>query len=178
VGLFGAQFGTASLAFLWPNLRGGFGSVIELGVSPQDVRNQIDQDRETFYFGAGRLFIVKYEVDPVPEIYEGLVQDGLMALYQKCVHLGCRVPGWWVSPPCSSSEGMDGSRTGSRGSSIPSAPLGDGRHPVRGGPLRSSTIRADSGTALSVPDFVQSHVGHAGPKPISPSLWLSGDCGT
>ncbi len=108
VGLFGAQFGAASLAFLWPNLRGGFGSVIELGVSPEDVKLRIDQDRVPFYFGAGRFYIVKYEVDPIPEIYKGLVQDSLIALYQKCVHLGCRVPfcaqSQWFECPCHGSK--------------------------------------------------------------------------
>ncbi|MGH2664087.1 MAG: ubiquinol-cytochrome c reductase iron-sulfur subunit [Actinomycetota bacterium] len=108
VGLFGAQFGAASLAFLWPNLRGGFGSVIELGVSPEDVKLRIDQDREPFYFGAGRFYIVKYEVDPIPEMYKGLVQDSLMALYQKCTHLGCRVPfcaqSQWFECPCHGSK--------------------------------------------------------------------------
>ena len=27
--VFGAQFGGASIAFLWPNLKGGFGAVID-----------------------------------------------------------------------------------------------------------------------------------------------------
>src|SRR2546423_869165 len=32
--VFGAEFGGASLAFLWPNLKGGFGSVIAAGEPP------------------------------------------------------------------------------------------------------------------------------------------------
>ena len=28
LGIFGLQFGAGTLAFLWPNLKGGFGSVI------------------------------------------------------------------------------------------------------------------------------------------------------
>jgi cytochrome b6-f complex iron-sulfur subunit len=108
VSLFGAQFGAASLAFLWPNLRGGFGSVIELGLSPEAVKNQIQSDRLPFYFGAGRFYLVNYEGDGTDTVYAGLVGDGLMALYQKCVHLGCRVP-WcqtsqWFECPCHGSK--------------------------------------------------------------------------
>lgn len=108
LGLFGAQFGAASLAFLWPNIRGGFGGVIELGVAPEDVKAQIDQDRLPFYFGSGRFYLVKYDGDAADTVYAGLVSDGLMALYQKCVHLGCRVPfcevSQWFECPCHGSK--------------------------------------------------------------------------
>jgi cytochrome b6-f complex iron-sulfur subunit len=108
VGLFSAQFGAASLAFLWPNLRGGFGSLIDLGITPDDVKGQIDSGNQPFYYGAGRFYLVKYEVEPVPEEYSELVGEGLMALYQKCVHLGCRVPfcqaSQWFECPCHGSK--------------------------------------------------------------------------
>jgi cytochrome b6-f complex iron-sulfur subunit len=108
VGLFSAQFGAASLAFLWPNLRGGFGSLIDLGITPDDVKGQIDSGNQPFYYGAGRFYLVKYEVEPVPEEYSDLVGEGLMALYQKCVHLGCRVPfcqtSQWFECPCHGSK--------------------------------------------------------------------------
>jgi cytochrome b6-f complex iron-sulfur subunit len=108
LGLFGAQFGAASLAFIWPNLRGGFGSVIDLGLTPQAIKSQIQSDRLPFYFGAGRFYLVNYEGDAADTIYEGLVGEGLMALYQKCVHLGCRVPfcqvSQWFECPCHGSK--------------------------------------------------------------------------
>jgi cytochrome b6-f complex iron-sulfur subunit len=108
VSLFGAQFGAASLAFLWPNLRGGFGSVIDLGMSPDAVKNQIQSDRLPFYYGAGRFYLVSYEGEGTDTVYEGLVGEGLMALYQKCVHLGCRVPfcqqSQWFECPCHGSK--------------------------------------------------------------------------
>jgi cytochrome b6-f complex iron-sulfur subunit len=108
VGLFSAQFGAASLAFLWPNLRGGFGAIVDTGLTAQDIKNEIDSSREPFYFGAGRFYLVKYDVDPTPDIYQGMVAEGLMALYQRCVHLGCRVP-WcvqsqWFECPCHGSK--------------------------------------------------------------------------
>jgi cytochrome b6-f complex iron-sulfur subunit len=108
LGLFGAQFGAASLAFIWPNLRGGFGSVIDLGLTPEAVKSQIQADRLPYYFGAGRFYLVNYEGDAADTIYAGLVGEGLMALYQKCVHLGCRVPfcqvSQWFECPCHGSK--------------------------------------------------------------------------
>jgi cytochrome b6-f complex iron-sulfur subunit len=114
VGLFTAQFGAASLAFLWPNLRGGFGAVIELGLSPDAIKDQIQADRQPFYFGAGRFYIVAYEGSGVSETTDvnyaeqGVLSEGLMALYQKCVHLGCRVPfceqSQWFECPCHGSK--------------------------------------------------------------------------
>jgi cytochrome b6-f complex iron-sulfur subunit len=108
VSLFGLQFGAASLAFLWPNLRGGFGAVIDLGLSPEAIKSQIESDRLPFYFGAGRFYLVNYEGDGTDTVYAGLVGDGLMALYQKCVHLGCRVPfcqqSQWFECPCHGSK--------------------------------------------------------------------------
>ncbi|HZA60223.1 MAG TPA: Rieske 2Fe-2S domain-containing protein, partial [Actinomycetota bacterium] len=105
--LFGAEFGLASLAFLWPNLLGGFGSLVNVGLSSEDIKAQIDADQEPFYFGAGRFYLVKYD-DPVPEIYQPFVAEGLMALYQRCVHLGCRVPfckqSQWFECPCHGSK--------------------------------------------------------------------------
>ncbi len=108
LGLFGAEFGAASLAFLWPNLRGGFGSLVKLGLTPEDIKGQIDTDKQPFYYGAGRMYLVKYEGDAADTEYEGLVSDGLMALYQRCVHLGCRVPfceqSQWFECPCHGSK--------------------------------------------------------------------------
>jgi cytochrome b6-f complex iron-sulfur subunit len=108
IGLFSVQFGVASIAFVWPNLRGGFGGVIDLGGSPDAVKTQIQQDNQPFYFGAGRFYLVAYEGEGAESTYQGLVSEGLMALYQKCVHLGCRVPfcqqSQWFECPCHGSK--------------------------------------------------------------------------
>ncbi len=108
LGLFGAQFGAASIGFLWPNLRGGFGGVIDLSMSPDDIKALIDEERQPFYFGAGRFYLVNYEGDGADTVYAGLVEDGLMALFQKCPHLGCRVPfcqqSQWFECPCHGSK--------------------------------------------------------------------------
>jgi cytochrome b6-f complex iron-sulfur subunit len=105
--LFGAQFGGASIAFLWPNLKGQFGSKITVG-SVSDIKAAIDSQNQPFYYGAGRFYIVPYNGTGASTIYKGLTQEGLMALYQRCVHLGCRVPfcqaSQWFECPCHGSK--------------------------------------------------------------------------
>ena len=105
--IFGAEFGGASLAFLWPNLKGQFGSRIVAG-ELTDIKAFIVSQDQPFYYGAGRFYIVPYDGTGTNTIYKGLVQDQLMALYQKCVHLGCRVPfcqqSQWFECPCHGSK--------------------------------------------------------------------------
>ena len=107
-------FGAACIAFLWPGASVGFGSKIKAG-SLTDVLNQIDSKREPFYVPEGRFYINSYpkdDVDKAEKVYAaGVVEgmkSGVVALYQKCVHLGCRVP-WckssqWFECPCHGSK--------------------------------------------------------------------------
>lgn len=97
-------FTTASLAFIWPNLRGGFGAQIPLG-DPETILDEIDANQGRFEFPEGRSLVVKYDasLDPEGNYAEITNQTGVMALYQKCVHLGCKVPWcaesqWWECP--------------------------------------------------------------------------------
>jgi cytochrome b6-f complex iron-sulfur subunit len=111
--VFAAQFGGATIAFLWPNLKGGFGSVINAG-KLADIQASIqDAQGGPFYYGAGRFYIVPYEGKPDPSAgvdYEelGVTAQGIMPLYQRCVHLGCRVPycasSKWFECPCHGSK--------------------------------------------------------------------------
>ena len=41
LGIFAAQFGGATIAFLWPNLKGGFGSTITLTDSPESIPKEM-----------------------------------------------------------------------------------------------------------------------------------------
>jgi cytochrome b6-f complex iron-sulfur subunit len=108
--VFAAQFGGASLAFLWPSLRGGFGSVITLSDTADSILEQIKSSRQPYYFGAGRFYLINYtgDGDKPGGIYNGITAAGLMALYQKCAHLGCRVPfceqSQWFECPCHGSK--------------------------------------------------------------------------
>ncbi len=109
-----AGFGTTMIAFLWPTLSGGFGSKIRAG-KLSDIMRTIADTKEPFYVPEGRFYVVPYPEDAVPKAkaaYAGAVLEGMQggatALYQKCVHLGCRVP-WckssqWFECPCHGSQ--------------------------------------------------------------------------
>ncbi len=152
--IFGAQFGGASIAFLWPNLKGGFGSLINLG-SISDLKQQIQQTNQPFYYGVGKVYIVPYTgngadsstgVDYQAEgaFVPGL---GLMALYQRCVHLGCRVPfclqSQWFECPC------HGSKYNKAGEyQLGPAPTGLQRFPIS---VASNQLMVDTSTILPGP---------------------------
>jgi cytochrome b6-f complex iron-sulfur subunit len=114
MGLSLSAFGAACLAFLWPSLSGGFGSKIKAG-SLQSVLSQMESKKEPFYVPEGRFYLNPYPqpaIDKAKKVYSaGIVegmQQGVVALYQKCVHLGCRVP-WckssqWFECPCHGSK--------------------------------------------------------------------------
>jgi cytochrome b6-f complex iron-sulfur subunit len=112
LGIFAAQFGGASIAFLWPSLKGGFGSVVTLPDPAASILDQIHSDRQPFYFGAGRFYLIDYNGDGADSTYAGITAEAgggrLMAIYQKCAHLGCRVPfcqqSQWFECPCHGSK--------------------------------------------------------------------------
>jgi cytochrome b6-f complex iron-sulfur subunit len=97
-------FSAASLAFIWPNLRTGFGARIPVG-TPDEILGEIEANEGRFEFPEGRSLIVRYDpsLDPEGAYAEITNQTGIMALYQRCVHLGCKVPWcaesqWWECP--------------------------------------------------------------------------------
>jgi len=108
-------FGASLLAFLWPQLSGGFGSKINAG-SLDQIMAQIRDKQTPFYSAEGRFYINAYPKEDVPKAQKiaalGPVipgyEQGVVALYQRCVHLGCRVP-WclssqWFECPCHGSR--------------------------------------------------------------------------
>ena len=144
VGLFTAEFGAATLAFVWPNLRGGFGAQIDLGITPQAVKDQIQTDRQPFYYGAGRFYLTEYDGQNTEEYG---ASEGLVALYQKCVHLGCRVPfceqSQWFECPC---HGSKYNRAGEYRDGP--APRGLDRFPVT---VEGGIVKVDTGQRLEGP---------------------------
>ncbi|MDQ3708344.1 MAG: Rieske 2Fe-2S domain-containing protein [Actinomycetota bacterium] len=97
-------FAGASLGFLWPTLKGGFGARLDIG-SEADIAAGIDEGGGHFEYPAGRSYIVAYDAAQDPNGVYAEITNGapFMALYQKCVHLGCRVPWcaqskWWECP--------------------------------------------------------------------------------
>lgn len=91
-------FAPAALAFLWPQGSSGFGSKISVG-SIAEIKSQIEQNNGFLYYPEGRMWITEYpsaSLDNARKVYSPSelagMEEGLIALYQKCPHLGCRVP--------------------------------------------------------------------------------------
>jgi len=107
-------FGAAMLAFLWPSQTGGFGAAIAVG-SIDDILTTIDEGNGFAYYPEGRMWITRYPAQALdkaqavysPEELAGM-EAGVIALYQKCPHLGCRVPSCetsqWFECPCHGSQ--------------------------------------------------------------------------
>ena len=110
-GSFLALFGLTSLAFMWPKLSGGFGADINAGPVGELQTKVFTSDGSVLpvFIPEAKAYIV-----PAPRELSDQFADkqvavaGLMALFQRCVHLGCRVP--WCSPsqgfecPCHGSK--------------------------------------------------------------------------
>jgi cytochrome b6-f complex iron-sulfur subunit len=106
-------FGAASLAFLWPS--GGATAQVKVNVgSEADAKTAFDS-KIPFYNASAKTYIVAYpkgDLAKAKKVYPPVIvagmEKGYVALYQKCVHLGCRVP-WcessqWFECPCHGSK--------------------------------------------------------------------------
>ncbi|HWH35710.1 MAG TPA: ubiquinol-cytochrome c reductase iron-sulfur subunit [Acidimicrobiales bacterium] len=146
-------FGASCIAFLWPTLSGGFGSVIRVGTL-DDILATIKDTREPFYVPEGRFYLNPYPADAVdaaqrvypPSVIPGM-EAGVIALYQKCPHLGCRVP-WcltsqWFECPC---HGSQYNRVGQKKGGP--APRGMDSFPVE---VVGGTVSVDTGTVVDGP---------------------------
>ncbi len=105
-GLFLAQFGIASLAFMWPRLKsGGFGSKVNAGkIEDLEIAALTEDGRvQPVFVSAAQAYVVPVQGSLEGSSFDGLpvVAAGMMALWQRCVHLGCRVP------QCDSSQGFE-----------------------------------------------------------------------
>ena len=114
-----AGFGAAMLAFLWPlQGLGGFGGTVNIG-KLDDILAAIDTQQKPFYAAQARTYVVRYpKENPAdlakakkiykPAVYKNMSELGIVALYQRCVHLGCRVPfcqtSQWFECPCHGSK--------------------------------------------------------------------------
>ncbi len=118
-GIFLGQFAIAGLAFLWPKLKGGFGTPINAG-NINDLRAEIIQSDGSIvpkFVASAQSWIVPIPEAEVPESsFAGLPvvagggsgEPALMAMWQRCVHLGCRLPS------CVPSQGFECPCHGSR----------------------------------------------------------------
>ena len=110
-----ASFGAACIAFLYGGVDGGgFGSQLTVG-KVADIEAKVDNANGFFYVPEGRMWITRYPAGSIKKAEEAYsapelagMRAGLVALYQKCPHLGCRVPqcvtSQWFECPCHGSQ--------------------------------------------------------------------------
>ena len=119
VALMGAGLGgfaaASFTAFLWPTAAPVFGGKVNVG-KLEDLLSSIRSDGGFFYSSAARSYITVFPPEALPKakgvkeytaILSGL-ESGVIASYQKCPHLGCRVPecksSQWFECPCHGSQ--------------------------------------------------------------------------
>ncbi|MDE0579234.1 MAG: Rieske 2Fe-2S domain-containing protein [Acidimicrobiia bacterium] len=107
-------FGAACVAFLWPPFVTGFGADVNAGLV-DDVKARIRDENGFLYLPEGRAWVTEYPAAALPKAQATYsapeltgMEAGLIALFQKCPHLGCRVPNCltsqWFECPCHGSR--------------------------------------------------------------------------
>jgi cytochrome b6-f complex iron-sulfur subunit len=162
MGLSLSGFGVACIAFLWPQGASGFGAKIKVGLV-SDLLTEIRANSGFLYKPQGRMWLTEYPNGAVekavatytPGELAGMtagqqlgLDGGIVALYQKCPHLGCRVPSCltsqWFECPCHGSKyNQVGEKRGGP------APRGMDRFAVEIGADGSFTV--DTGTIIQGP---------------------------
>jgi cytochrome b6-f complex iron-sulfur subunit len=111
-----ATFGLSLIGFLWPSSSGGFGGKVRVG-KISDIKTAIAAGKGFGYFPEARMWVTEYPSTALekakkvsaytPPVIAGM-EAGFVFLYQKCVHLGCRVPNCatsqWFECPCHGSQ--------------------------------------------------------------------------
>ena len=109
-------FGAAVLAFLWKGAEGGFGSKINAG-KLTDIVSNIQSNGGFLYLAEARAWVTEYPASSLAKARSAYgsqgpviagMEAGVVALYQKCPHLGCRIPecksSQWFECQCHGSQ--------------------------------------------------------------------------
>jgi cytochrome b6-f complex iron-sulfur subunit len=110
------EVAAGSIGFLWPNAKGGFGSVIKIGtIADIKAANSSLPFANGFpvYYQQARAYIML--IDPSRQEFvpgEDKTGEGtalnVRALYQRCPHLGCKpnpcLKNYWFECPCHGSR--------------------------------------------------------------------------
>lgn len=148
-----SMFGVQVIAFLWPQPVGGFGSKINVG-KIEDIQARITAASGFYYLAEGRMWITDYptgSIEKARAVYPPSVTNamavGLSPLYQKCPHLGCRVPScvssMWFECPCHGSQyNLAGEKKGGP------APRGMDRFATE---VTGGSLIVDTGTVIQGP---------------------------
>src|SRR5439155_3533505 len=89
---------------------GSFGGRIDIG-PVEDVRRYLANTPKPFYVPLARCYVAEFPADSAerargvyPKDALPMLEAGLIVLYQRCTHLGCRVPycvsSEWYECPC------------------------------------------------------------------------------
>lgn len=156
VGMFAlglGAFGAGVIAFLYPAGVSGFGAKLTLG-NVTDIIAEIRANDGFVYRPEGRMWITEYpaaslekarDVYTAPELAG--MEAGVITLYQKCPHLGCRVPdcqtSQWFECPC---HGSQYNRVGEKRGGP--APRGMDRFAME---VSNGVLTADTGTIIQGP---------------------------
>ena len=157
-------FGAAALGFLWPgpSAAGGFGSKVNIG-NKSDIDSAIAKQMP-YYNATAKVYINPYPksaLSKAAKVYSPIIlagmQLGYVALYQRCVHLGCRVP-WcqtsqWFECPC---HGSKYNRVGEKRGGP--APRGLDRFPFT---LSGAAMTVDTSTIIQGPPIGTDTTGQA-----------------
>ncbi|HUP72868.1 MAG TPA: Rieske 2Fe-2S domain-containing protein [Acidimicrobiales bacterium] len=147
-------FGASCLAFLWPpSTAAGFGGRITVG-RISDVLADIKAAGGFLYKPEGRMWITEYPIGSIEKarnVYSSSelagMEQGVIALYQKCPHLGCRVPSCntsqWFECPC---HGSQYNRVGEKRGGP--APRGMDRFVMS---VQDGVLTVDTGTVIQGP---------------------------
>ena len=148
-------FAAALIAFLWKGADSGFGSKINAG-KLEDVIGQIRANKGFLYLPEARAWVTEYPKEAISKadaIYAGQgpvfsgLSEGIVALYQKCPHLGCKVPecktSQWFECPC---HGSQYNRVGEKKGGP--APRGMDRFGVS---VNNGLVTIDTGTVFGGP---------------------------
>ncbi|MBP9115067.1 MAG: Rieske 2Fe-2S domain-containing protein [Acidimicrobiia bacterium] len=120
---FGLPYITSMLSFLIPTGKGGFGGLIGVTKGISEILSTIETEKKPYYIPEARAYIVPFPKDNAvaveaankvaeytkdKSIFDAMTETGIVALYQRCPHLGCRVP-WcgssqWFECPCHGSK--------------------------------------------------------------------------
>jgi cytochrome b6-f complex iron-sulfur subunit len=153
MGLALSGFGAAVLAFLWPVPKGGFGSKIRVG-KVSDLQAQITAGAGFLYLAEGRMWLTNYPSYALEKAKDAYTQPvlnsmeaGIVVVYQKCPHLGCRVPSCstsqWFECPCHGSQyNQAGEKKGGP------APRGMDRFSTE---VSDGVLNVDTGTVIQGP---------------------------
>jgi len=159
IGAFGlglTMLGIGALATLYPSVSGGFGGKISVG-KIDNIKKNIKDKNGFYYLPEGRMYVTEYpesaiakaegSYDFYPKVEQGL-NVGVVALFQTCPHLGCKVPecktSQWFECPC---HGSQYNRVGEKKGGP--APRGMDRFPMQ--VSASGELTVDTGDIIQGP---------------------------